>query len=79
MNLYVCKRTHDTGENPSVGQRIKKKKVASCGRDHHPMAHRMFKAGHPSKPPRTREEMTSEAAFLREELKKMHSQETTSV
>lgn len=41
--------------------------------------HDQFKAGHPSKPPRTREEMTSEAAFLREELKKMHSQETTSV
>ncbi|KAF9816263.1 hypothetical protein SFRURICE_003814, partial [Spodoptera frugiperda] len=26
VNLYVCKRTHDTGENPSVGQRFKKKK-----------------------------------------------------
>uniref|UniRef100_A0A2H1W7S6 SFRICE_034208 n=1 Tax=Spodoptera frugiperda TaxID=7108 RepID=A0A2H1W7S6_SPOFR len=25
VNLYVCKRTHDTGENPSVGKRLKKK------------------------------------------------------
>ncbi|KAF9800092.1 hypothetical protein SFRURICE_016969 [Spodoptera frugiperda] len=24
MNLYVCKRTHDTGENLNVGQRLKK-------------------------------------------------------
>uniref|UniRef100_A0A2H1WDF7 SFRICE_017807 n=1 Tax=Spodoptera frugiperda TaxID=7108 RepID=A0A2H1WDF7_SPOFR len=22
VNLYVCKRTHDTGDNPSVGQRL---------------------------------------------------------
>ncbi|KAF9811570.1 hypothetical protein SFRURICE_017030, partial [Spodoptera frugiperda] len=25
VKLYVCKRTHDTGENPNVGQRLKKK------------------------------------------------------
>ncbi|KAF9793767.1 hypothetical protein SFRURICE_003591, partial [Spodoptera frugiperda] len=24
VNLYVCKRTHDTGENPRSGQRLKK-------------------------------------------------------
>ncbi|KAF9812639.1 hypothetical protein SFRURICE_018069, partial [Spodoptera frugiperda] len=26
VNVYVCKRTHDTGENPSVGQHKKKEK-----------------------------------------------------
>ncbi|KAF9788935.1 hypothetical protein SFRURICE_018511, partial [Spodoptera frugiperda] len=25
VNLYVCKRTHDIGENPSVGQPLIKK------------------------------------------------------
>ncbi|KAF9795774.1 hypothetical protein SFRURICE_018902 [Spodoptera frugiperda] len=27
VKLYVCKRTHDTGENPNVGQRLKKKNI----------------------------------------------------
>uniref|UniRef100_A0A2H1WX40 SFRICE_026060 n=1 Tax=Spodoptera frugiperda TaxID=7108 RepID=A0A2H1WX40_SPOFR len=39
VNLYVCKRTHDTGEKPNVGQRFLKKKkrkvrlkLSRCGR-----------------------------------------------
>ena len=27
VSLYVCKRTHDTGEIPSVGQRFLNKQV----------------------------------------------------
>jgi hypothetical protein len=30
-----------------------------------------FKSGHPAKPPRTLEEMESEAQLLKEEIKKM--------